>query len=182
MVLLLPVSLDGIDPRDEIGHAFVSIDNRIIKAGFQNIIDHGGERCHPVKAVQHYMFVRNRIWESLLLLVIAFSMFRPDFWQDRVSPPYIEILGHEVLNRLGDDGPNGLAGDQRLRVQLSEPDFDDADRILQRNAILELDGALTAVMRLEQAGLMLDISDGIAIVEEPFPGMPLFQEFGDFAF
>jgi TRAP transporter 4TM/12TM fusion protein len=133
-------------------------------------------------AVQHYMFVRNRIWESLLLLVIAFSMFRPDFWQDRVSPPYIEIPGHEVLSRLGDDGPNGLAGDQRLRVQLSGPDFDDADRILQRNAILELDGALTADMRLEQAGLMLDISDGIALVGEPFPGMPLFQELGDFDF
>ena len=93
-------------------------------------------------AVQHYMFVRNRIWESLLLLVIAFSMFRPDFWQDRVSPPYIEIPGHEVLSSLGDDGPNGLAGDQRLRVQLSGPDFDDADRILQRNAILELDLSL----------------------------------------
>ena len=128
------------------------------------------------------MFVRNRIWESLLLLVIAFSMFRPDFWQDRVSPPYNEIPGHEVLSRLGDDGPNGHAGDQRLRVQLSGPDFDDADRILQRNAILELDGVLTVDMRLEQAGLMLDISDGIAIVGEPFPGMPLFQELGDFDF
>ena len=109
-------------------------------------------------------------------------MVRLDFWQDRVSPPYIEIPGHEVLSRLGDDGPNGLAGDQRLRVQLSGPDFDDADRILQRSAILELDGALTADMRLEQAGLMLDISDGIALVGEPFPGMPLFQELGDFDF
>ena len=87
-----------------------------------------------------------------------------------------------MLSRLGDDGPNGLAGDQRLRVQLSGLDFDDADRILQRNAILELDGALTADMRLEQAGLMLDISDAIAIFGEPFPGMPLFQEFGDFDF
>jgi len=38
-------------------------------------------------------------------------MVRLDFWQDRVSPPYIEIPGHEVLSRLGDNGPNGLAGD-----------------------------------------------------------------------
>jgi hypothetical protein len=116
------------------------------------------------------------------LLVIAFSMFRPDFWQDKVSPPYIEIPGHEVLSRLSDEGPDGLAGDRVLRVQLSGPDFDDADRILQRNAILELDGALDAGARLEQAGLVLDISDGRAIVEEPFPGMPLFQELGDFDF
>ncbi len=133
-------------------------------------------------AVQNYMFVRNRIWESLLLLVIAFSMFRLNFWQDRVSPPCIEIPSHEVLSRLGDDGPNGLAGNQRLRVQLRGLDFDDADRILQRNAILELDGALTADMRLEQAGLMLDISDGIAIVGEPSLGMLLFQELGNFDF
>ena len=133
-------------------------------------------------AVQHHMLVRNRIWESLLLLLIAFSMFRPDFWQDRVSPPYIDIPGHEVISRLADEGSGGLAGDRVLRVQFIGPDFDEADRILQRNSILELDGALAAEARLEAAGLILDISDGVARVEEPFPGTPLFQELGDFDF
>tara|TARA_Y100000022_G_scaffold82342_1_gene70849 strand:- start:562 stop:936 length:375 start_codon:yes stop_codon:yes gene_type:complete len=67
-------------------------------------------------------------------------------------------------------------------VQFIGPDFDEADRILQRNSILELDGALAAEARLEAAGLILDISDGVARVEEPFPGTPLFQELGDFDF
>ena len=64
----------------------------------------------------------------------------------------------------------------------SGPDFHDADRILQRNSILELDGVLATDARLDAAGLILDISEDLTRVKEPFPGTPLFQELGDFDF
>ena len=37
-------------------------------------------------ATQHFIFIRNRIWETLALLLVAFTMFRPDYWLDQIVP------------------------------------------------------------------------------------------------
>ncbi len=37
-------------------------------------------------ATQGYFFARNRIWESVILLLVAFSLFRPGFWLDKLYP------------------------------------------------------------------------------------------------
>jgi hypothetical protein len=39
-----------------------------------------------VSATQGWLMLRNRWWETLLLLLIAFSLFRPDFWRDQLYP------------------------------------------------------------------------------------------------
>jgi len=38
-------------------------------------------------ATQGWFLARNKIWESVLLLLIAFTFFRPGFWMDMVAPP-----------------------------------------------------------------------------------------------
>ena len=48
-------------------------------------------------ASQGYFLVRSKIWESLLLLLVAFTLFRPGFWLDRISSPYDIRPGTEVL-------------------------------------------------------------------------------------
>jgi TRAP-type uncharacterized transport system fused permease subunit len=35
-------------------------------------------------ATQGYFLTRSRIYESVLLLLIAFTLFRPGFWMDKV--------------------------------------------------------------------------------------------------
>ena len=139
-------------------------------------------------AIQHYMLVRNRIWETAMLLLIAFSLFRPDFWLDRVQPPYQTVAGAQIIHLL-DDPAGALAPDKdvAVRVAFSGPDFDDYDRIIQRNSILHFkpssDGAmLSAEDRLDKVGLTLIFEDGVAYVEEPFPGTALFQEMQTFDF
>ena len=47
-------------------------------------------------ATQHFIFIRNRIWETLALLLVAFTMFRPDYWLDQIVPPLIEVEGRQV--------------------------------------------------------------------------------------
>ncbi len=42
-------------------------------------------------ATQGWFLVRNRIWESALLLLVAFTLFRPGFWMDTVAPPYEDV-------------------------------------------------------------------------------------------
>jgi hypothetical protein len=39
-----------------------------------------------VSATQGWLVLRNRWWETLMLLLIAFSLFRPDFWRDQLYP------------------------------------------------------------------------------------------------
>ncbi|MEJ2591927.1 MAG: TRAP transporter permease [Candidatus Thiodiazotropha sp.] len=39
-------------------------------------------------AAQGWLLVRSRWWETLALLLIAFSLFRPGFWRDQLFPPY----------------------------------------------------------------------------------------------
>ena len=132
-------------------------------------------------ATQRYMLARNRLWETCAFLLIAFTMFRPDFWLDRLSPPFVEVPGHQIIEHL-DAKPGDKEGEDFLRVRISGPDFDDADRIVNRSLILELPRDGDATDRIEAAGLLLSVDDGIAVVEEPFPGTPLFQQLGGFDF
>ena len=41
-----------------------------------------------VAALQGFFFARNRWWETVALLLICFTLFRPNFWMDRVAPPF----------------------------------------------------------------------------------------------
>ncbi|NIV22495.1 MAG: DUF3394 domain-containing protein, partial [Gemmatimonadetes bacterium] len=56
-------------------------------------------------ATQGFMFVRNRIWETVILLLVAFTLFRPGFWLDRVTPPYTDVAGTQVLALAGEQTP-----------------------------------------------------------------------------
>ena len=47
-------------------------------------------------ATQGWWLVRNKIWESAILLLVAFTLFRPGFWMDMVAPPYNEVAPTEI--------------------------------------------------------------------------------------
>jgi TRAP transporter 4TM/12TM fusion protein len=42
-------------------------------------------------ASQGWFLTRSRIYESALLLLVTFSLFRPGFWMDMLYPPYDEV-------------------------------------------------------------------------------------------
>jgi TRAP-type uncharacterized transport system fused permease subunit len=41
-------------------------------------------------ATQGWFLARNRIHETVLLLLVAFTLFRPGYWMDMVAPPFVE--------------------------------------------------------------------------------------------
>ncbi|MGI9433768.1 MAG: DUF3394 domain-containing protein, partial [Geminicoccaceae bacterium] len=47
-------------------------------------------------ATQGWFFDRLRAWEIPLLLLIAFSLFRPGFWMDMISPPFSDVPPSEI--------------------------------------------------------------------------------------
>ena len=131
-------------------------------------------------ATQRFMLIRNRVWETLILLLVAFTMFRPDFWLDRWVPPFDMRPGAEIVEILEADG--GAATPRDLRVRFVGPDFDDAGRMVTRNTIIRVPPTDDALAGLADAGVVMTLEDGRAVVGEPFPGTPLFQELQGFDF
>ncbi|MGP9664218.1 TRAP transporter permease [Halomonas sp. AOP22-C1-8] len=66
---------------------------------------------------QGYMLTRNRWYESLLLLLVAFTLFRPGFWMDKIHDPYASVPPAQFADALErvEDGSN-------LRVQIAGED------------------------------------------------------------
>ena len=123
-------------------------------------------------ATQGYMFTRNKKWESALLLMIAFTLFRPGYWLDKVVPPY-DIYNPDVVYEVIDSvTPNGV-----LTIVVSGPDFDSGE-IESTTILVNLGQPADAVERLRTAGLTVTVADGRAIIEEPFPGTPYFESLG----
>lgn len=59
-------------------------------------------------ATMHFFLVRNWIWETAALLVIAFTLFRPGFWMDLFYPPYVDAPAPrlvELAAKIPEDHP-----------------------------------------------------------------------------
>lgn len=69
-------------------------------------------------ATQGWFLTRNRLWESLAMLLVAFTLFRPGFWMDRISPPFAQTEPSSIVETFGQLEPGS---ELRLRV-LGEDD------------------------------------------------------------
>ncbi len=121
-------------------------------------------------ATQNYMFVKNRIWETVALLLIAFTLFRPGFWLDMVQPPFIEHPGTRIV-QLAEQTPQGAL----MRVRVQGPDLDDPDTIKGTLLNVELKGGKDGMERLRNSGLVVQVKGETVVLEEPMPGTPHFE-------
>lgn len=128
-------------------------------------------------ATQGYFMARSRIWESIALLLVAFTLFRPGFWLDYVEPPYIEKPGTEIVQLAGEAPEDG-----NLRVVIRGPDFDDPDKIKDLTMILPLGPKADGAERLKAIGVVVNEIDGKAALDEPFPGTVVFQRLQNYEF
>ncbi len=131
-------------------------------------------------ATQGYFFVRNRIWETVVLLFIAFTLFRPGFWLDRVAPPFDDRPGTEIIELAGD-----RPVDDMLRVKITGPDLNYPDRIFSTSILIPMGDKGDGMSRLENNGLFITVDGDAAAMEEPLPGSPFvglgrkFDFYGD---
>jgi len=49
---------------------------------------------------QGYWLVKSRLWESLILILIAFSLFRPGFWWDKVYEPKMQVSASALIEQV----------------------------------------------------------------------------------
>ena len=99
-------------------------------------------------ATQGWFLVRSRIWESALLLLVAFTMFRPGFFWGYIYPPLEERPGTELVQALENSEPgDGL----RLRIA----GLNDIGSPVEFVALLPVPQGETGEERLEAAGIEL---------------------------
>jgi TRAP transporter 4TM/12TM fusion protein len=126
-------------------------------------------------ATQGYFLARSKLHESAALLLVAFTLFVPNFWLDRVQPEFNRLSGlqfEEVLEQ-------AEAGDQ-LRIEVTGPDFNTG---APRSVTLVLDVDETpAEQRASQTGLFLLPEGDRMVLEEPMFGSPFQRALGDFDF
>ncbi len=51
-------------------------------------------------ASMNWFLTKSRLWESAILLLACFTLFRPDWWLDRFYPKWIELPAKELLTRV----------------------------------------------------------------------------------
>lgn len=123
-------------------------------------------------ATQGWWLVRNKIWESALLLLIAFTLFRPGYWLDQVSAPYNRTEPSKVFEVVGNVPDNGV-----LTFVVSGPNFD-TGKETSTTLLVPLGDRKEAIARLEGAGLNIIVEDGLAKIDEPLPQTPYFEKIG----
>ena len=112
-----------------------------------------------VAATQSWFIVRSRWYESVALLLVCFTLFRPGFWMDLVYPPYEAVPPARVLEVAG-RLPDGA--DLRLRVQGENR----AGRTVEKVVVLPLGPVGPGEARLQKAGLRLIDGGGTVTVDD----------------
>ncbi len=109
-------------------------------------------------ATQGYWLVKSRLWESLVLVLIAFTMFRPGFWWDEIYPPLVQVGAEQIYQEI-----DATPVDGQLRI-IVEGETLDGDFVNKRVMLLMSEGA-SPEERLKEAGLELRKDDGVMIVD-----------------
>ena len=65
-------------------------------------------------ATQGWFLAKNRFYETIALLLIAFTLFRPGFWMDMISAPFVEEAPSEIAQAAAET-PAG----EKLRLRVS---------------------------------------------------------------
>ena len=115
-----------------------------------------------VAALQGYFFARNRWWEAILLLLICFTLFRPQFWMNMVAPPYFNGPPSDLV-RITEASPEG--GTLRLRITSTDLDGEDVARAVR----LKL-GNGDAAARLAESGLRFASLSSQPVIQSVRPG------------
>lgn len=123
-----------------------------------------------------HFLTRNSIVESVLLVVIAFCLFRPDYIMDRIMPPFTDVPPAVLETAIGDASVGS-----ELRIVVSGPDFMSGEA-KSTTLVLPVEGDGTGADRLDGLGLMLIQEDGMVKLDEPMFGTPFVNVMSGFDF
>jgi TRAP transporter 4TM/12TM fusion protein len=111
-----------------------------------------------VSATQGWLLMRNRWYESALLLVICFTLFRPGYWLDQLQAPFADRPATQLVE-IAQSVPQGLT--LRFRVKSQSRAGDEVEKVVR----LTMHSGKTGAERLAKSGLIVSSSDGKVMVQ-----------------
>ena len=113
-------------------------------------------------ATQGYFLVKTRWWETVALLLVTFTLFRPGFWWDMVYPPYDERPAAELM-KLVEEAPAG----ERKRIWVEGLNLNGDE--VKKGVLLPLGDAAPARERLRKIGLtVMALGDEVQVAAVQF--------------
>jgi TRAP transporter 4TM/12TM fusion protein len=123
-----------------------------------------------------YFLTKSRIYESIALILVAFALFRPDFFMNRISPAYEAIEPAAFVQAVG-EAEEG----KEIRMVVSGPDFDTGNT-KETTLVLKVGPEADGAARVDAFGLMLLEEDGVVKLDEPMFGSPVASNLESFDF
>ncbi len=108
-------------------------------------------------ASQGYFLVRSRWYETLALLLVTFTLFRPGFWWDMAYPPYDERPPAQLMALV-----ERADTDERKRIWVEGMNLEGQD--VRKGVLLPLGAPGPAIERLRRIGLtMMTLGDSVQV-------------------
>ncbi|MFQ5545847.1 MAG: TRAP transporter permease, partial [Acidiferrobacterales bacterium] len=107
---------------------------------------------------QGFFLAKSRLWESLALILVAFTMFRPGFWMDQIYPPLESVPATNIY-----EVAEGMLEDAQIRIQIKGEDLE--GNAVDKIVMLPLGDKGSGEDRLRQAGIELRFEEGKALVD-----------------
>ncbi len=109
-------------------------------------------------ATQNFWLTKNRIWETVALLLVAFTLLRPGFWWDMVFPPLQEEPPVKLEQMI-----EGMAPGSQLIIEVQGEDL--KGKLFTKTVMLNVGDESSGAERLTGIGLETRNEDGKILVD-----------------
>lgn len=109
-------------------------------------------------ATQGYFLVKSRWYESVLLLLVAFTLFRPGFWMDMLHDPYRDAAPAELAQTMGQ-----VEAESTLRLRMEGEDA--VGKLRRFTVLLPVPDGASGEERLTKLGIQTYEQDGKILID-----------------
>ncbi len=109
-------------------------------------------------ATQGFFLVKSRWYESVLLLLVAFTLFRPGFWMDLLHDPYRDTAPAELVQTMGQ-----VEAESTLRLRMEGEDA--VGKLRRFTVLLPVPEGVSGEDRLAKLGIQTYEQDGKILID-----------------
>ena len=109
-------------------------------------------------ATQGYFFARSKVYETIILLVVALTFFRPGLWMDTLIAPWDKVSPDKLMETVA-------KAEVGSKIRFYVKTETDAGKPFQKFVQFKVGNGKTAAARLKQYGVVIIKEDGQWIVD-----------------
>ncbi len=108
---------------------------------------------------QGYFLTKSRVWETVGLMIVAFSLLRPGFWWDMIHPPLEQRPPSELVETVAE-----MSSGRQLRLTVQGESFVDG-RTYTLAVMIPVGKGSTGMEKLNATGIEIREEDGKILID-----------------